>query len=121
MDETKKRLERENKVLKASVCVTDFDRLIRENLRASSPGLNGFALDEAVAETWGKLRKSTIAPEVFVDAQDVMKKRAEQVIAKFGRECVPYFGPECGLRGFPSYESALECLRRIAYVGKSFA
>jgi 5-methyltetrahydropteroyltriglutamate--homocysteine methyltransferase len=121
MSDTKKRLEKENKVLKASVCVTDFDRLIRENLRASSSSLNGFALDEAVAETWRKLRKNTIAPEVFVDAQEVMKKRAGQVIAKFGRERVPYFGPECGLQGFPTYESALECLRRIAHVRKSFA
>jgi 5-methyltetrahydropteroyltriglutamate--homocysteine methyltransferase len=121
MDETKRRLERENKVLKASVSVTDFDRLIRENLKASSPVLNSLALDEAVAEAWRKLRKNAITPEVFVDTPDVMKKRAEQVIAKFGRERVPYVGPECGLRGFPTYESALECLRRIAGVAKSFA
>jgi 5-methyltetrahydropteroyltriglutamate--homocysteine methyltransferase len=121
MDETKRRLEREDKVLKASACVTDFDRLIRENLRASSPVLKSLALDEAVAEAWRKLRKNTIAPEVFVDVPDVMKKRAEQIIMKFGRERVPYVGPECGLRGFPTFESALECLRRVADVGKSFA
>jgi 5-methyltetrahydropteroyltriglutamate--homocysteine methyltransferase len=121
MDETKRRLEREDKVLKASVCVTDFDRLIREDLKASSPALNGLTLDETVAGVWRKLRKNALAPEVFVDAPDVMKKRAEQIIAKFGRERVPYVGPECGLRGFPTYESALECLRRVADVGKSFA
>jgi 5-methyltetrahydropteroyltriglutamate--homocysteine methyltransferase len=121
MDETKRRLEREDKVLKASVCVTDFDRLIRENLKASSPALNDLALDGAVAEAWRKIRKSAIAPEAFVDAPDVMKKRAEHVITKFGQERVPYIGPECGLRGFPTYESALECLQRIACVGKSFA
>jgi 5-methyltetrahydropteroyltriglutamate--homocysteine methyltransferase len=120
LDKTKRHLEIEDKVLKASVCVTDFDRLIRENIKASS-ALNGLTLDEAVAEVWRKVRKNVVAPEVFVDASDVMKKRAEQIIAKFGRQRVPYVGPECGLRGFPSYEGALECLRRAADAGKSFA
>lgn len=121
MDETKKRLERENKVLKASVCMTDFDRLIRENLKLSSLGSNSLALDEAVAEVWRKLRKNMIVPEVFIDSPDVMKKRAERIISKFGQERVPYVGPECGLRGFPTYESALECLERVATLGRDLA
>jgi 5-methyltetrahydropteroyltriglutamate--homocysteine methyltransferase len=121
MDETKRRLERENKVLKASVCVTDFDKLIRETLKASSSSLDDLALDSAVAEAWQKLRKGVIAPEVFLDAPDVMKKRAEQIIAKFGQERVPYIGPECGLRGFPTYASAIECLRRVAAVKRDLA
>ena len=121
MDETKRRLERENKVLKASVCVTDFDKLIRENLKASSPTLNDLALDKAVAEAWRKLQKNAIVPEVFLDAPEVMKRRAEQIIAKFEPERVPYLGPECGLRGFPAYASAIECLRRVAEVKKGLA
>jgi 5-methyltetrahydropteroyltriglutamate--homocysteine methyltransferase len=121
LEETKKRLERGNKVLKASVCLTDFDRLIRENLKAASPTLSDLALDDAVAQVWRKLRKNTIAPEVFLDTPSVMKKRAEQIIAKFGVERVPYVGSECGLRGFPTYESAIECLRRVAGVAKSIA
>jgi 5-methyltetrahydropteroyltriglutamate--homocysteine methyltransferase len=120
LDETKKRLEIADKVLKASVCVTDFDVLIRENLKTSR-GLSGLALDEAVAEVWRKLRKNAIAPESFLESLSVMKKRAEEIIAKFGVEKVPYIGPECGLRGFPTYESAVECLRRVAGVAKSFA
>lgn len=119
LDETKRHLERENKVLKASVCVTDFDKLIHENLRAASLGLSGLALDDAVAEVWRKLRKNVVAPEAFLDSSSVMKKRAEQIIAKFGSERVTYVGPECGLRGFPTYETAVECLRRVASIAKS--
>ena len=121
MDETKKRLEQENKVLKASVCVTDFDRLIRENLVNSSSSLSSLALDEAVAEVWRKLHRNLTTPEVFIDSSETMKKKAERIIAKFGQERVPYVGPECGLRGFPTYESALECLRRVATIEKSLA
>jgi 5-methyltetrahydropteroyltriglutamate--homocysteine methyltransferase len=117
-DVTKKRLEKENKVLKASICVTDFDKLIRKNLETATPSLTGLALDEAVAETWRKLRKDAIAPEVFVEEQSAMKKRAERIIARFGLELVPYIGPECGLRGFPTYESAIGCLRRVVEVKK---
>jgi 5-methyltetrahydropteroyltriglutamate--homocysteine methyltransferase len=121
MDETKRRLEAEHKVLKASVCVTDFDRLIRENLKISSSALNGLELDKAVAEAWRKLQTNAISPEVFLDAPDIMKKRAKQIIAKFGQERVPYIGPECGMRGFPTYASAIECLRHVANVKKDFA
>jgi len=120
-DETKKRLERENKVLKASICVTDFDKLIRKNLEMASPVVSGLSLDEAVAETWRKLRKNTIAPEVFIEEWGVMKKRAERAIERFGSELVPYVGPECGLRGFPTYESAIECLRRVVDATKGLA
>jgi 5-methyltetrahydropteroyltriglutamate--homocysteine methyltransferase len=121
MNGTKRRLERENKALKASVCVTDFDKLIRENLKTSSSTLDGLALDRAVAEAWRKIQKDLIVPEVFLDSLDIMKKRAKQIIAKFGKEHVPYIGPECGLRGFPTYASALECLRHVTDVKKGFS
>lgn len=121
MNETKRRLEIENKVLKASVCVTDFDKLIRQNLKASSSTLDGLTLDKVVAEAWRKLQKNLIAPEVFLDARDLMKKRARQIIAKFDQERVPYIGPECGLRGFPTYASAIECLRRVTDIKKDFS
>jgi len=42
-----------------------------------------------------------------------MGLRLRRAVERFG-ERVAYAGPECGLRGFPTYESALECLRRVA-------
>jgi methionine synthase II (cobalamin-independent) len=42
-----------------------------------------------------------------------MKKRLTKILELFGENRVPYAGPECGLRSFPTYESALECLRRV--------
>lgn len=118
MDETKRLLQLEDKILKASICITDFDKLIRNNLAKASPELRGLALDDALAESWRNIRKNLVAPDFFLESSDIMRKRAEQTIAKFGSNYVPYIGPECGMRGFPTYESALECLRRVASVAK---
>lgn len=120
LKETKTQLEREDKVLKASACVVDFDRLIREGIAKASPQrLSDLALDEAVAETWKKIQRGIVAPEGFLETTEVMHKRLIQVVERFGVERVPFVGPECGLRGFPTYECAVECLRRVAGVGRS--
>jgi 5-methyltetrahydropteroyltriglutamate--homocysteine methyltransferase len=115
MSETKKRLEAGNKVLKACACAVDFDGLIGQSVvQASSQRLNDLALNEMVAETWRKLRKGAIVAEDFLEPVSVMEQRIAQVVGRFGVERVPYAGPECGLRGFPSYACAVECLRRVA-------
>lgn len=120
LNETKERLEREDKVLKGSACVVDFDRLIREGIKkASRQKLNNLTLDEAVAETWKKIQKGLVAPEGFLEVTGVMHRRINKIIERFGVERVPFVGPECGLRGFPTYECAVECLRRVAEVGRS--
>jgi 5-methyltetrahydropteroyltriglutamate--homocysteine methyltransferase len=118
--QTKELLEKEDKFLKASVCVVDFDQLIREALAGSSGRKFGeHTLDQDVAEAWKKLQKGEVAGEVFLESVGVMRKRAMEVRARFGAERVPFLGPECGLRGFPSYACGVECLRRVAEVAKS--
>jgi 5-methyltetrahydropteroyltriglutamate--homocysteine methyltransferase len=120
LNETKKRLEAEDKVLKASACVVDFDRLIREKVaRNSAQRLADFALNEAVAEAWKKIQRGAVVPEEFLESVEVMKRRLTKIVERFGAERVPFVGPECGLRGFPSYACAVECLRRVAEVGRS--
>jgi len=42
-----------------------------------------------------------------------------EMVGRFGIERVPYAGPECGLRGFPTYECALECLRRVSSAARA--
>ena len=60
--QTREFLEREGKVLKASVCVNDFDRLIRESIaKASGQRLSEYALNQEVAEVWKKLKSGEVA------------------------------------------------------------
>ncbi len=107
MKKTKELLEKEDKQLKASVAITDFDRLIEDKMgqRAS---------DEAVADVWKSISKQKVSPEAFLESVDVMKKRLSRIVERFGVERVALAGLDCGLRGFPTYASAIECLRRVS-------
>lgn len=100
-------LERKDKLLKASVATTDFDRLIKEKL-----GLN--ATGDAVADIWKKIAKGILSPEMYLEDVGLMKKRLKDTVERFGVERVAMAGTECGLRGFPTYGSAIECLRRVS-------
>jgi len=112
---TKERLESTDKFLKASIAVTDFDQLIRNNLLATSKQkLNEININEKIAETWKSLSKKQIDPMIFVENVELMKERLVKIVEFFGENRVPYAGPECGLRSFPTYESALECLKRVS-------
>jgi methionine synthase II (cobalamin-independent) len=64
------------------------------------------------------LSERNVDPLVFLENINLMKERLAKIIGHFGGNRVPYAGPECGLRGFPTYESALECLRRVSKVVK---
>jgi hypothetical protein len=114
MKTTKQRLEKDDKTLKASIAIADFDQLIKK-------GLNSNASDAAVADAWKKISKRTLDPEVFLETVDVMKKRLLLVIGRFGVDRVRFAGPECGLRGFPTYASAIECLKRVSKAVNSIA
>ena len=100
-------LERKDKLLKASVATTDFDRLIKEKLGLDATG-------DAVADVWKKIAKGTSNPEMYLEDVGLMKKRLEDIVERFGVERVAMAGTECGLRGFPTYGSAIECLRRVS-------
>jgi len=112
---TKERLESTDKFLKASIAVTDFDQLIRNNIIATSTHkLDEISINEKIAEKWKTLTKKQTDPKIFLENTQLMKERLTKIIEYFGENRVPYAGPECGLRGFPTYESALECLRRAS-------
>ncbi len=112
---TKERLESTDKFLKASIAITDFDQLIRDNLTATSKKkINNLNVNEQVAETWNALKKRQLNSMVFIEKTEQMKKRLTDVVELFGDNRVLYAGPECGLKGFPTYESAMECLKRVS-------
>jgi 5-methyltetrahydropteroyltriglutamate--homocysteine methyltransferase len=117
---TKERLEATDKFLKASIAVTVFDQLIGNYItQTSKQKLNETSLNEKIAETWQSLRKKQVDPAVFVENSELLKDRLSKAVEFFGENRVPYAGPECGLWSFPSYETALECLRRVSKVVKA--
>lgn len=108
---TRRRLEETDKRLKASITVTIFDRLIAEKLRREDSGGD---LQQRVGEMWSEIRRGRVDPYAFLEDLDLLRRRLRRVVDRFGPERVAYVGPECGLRSFPTYDCALECLRRVS-------
>lgn len=114
-ERTKERLEATDKFLKASIGVTDFDQLIRNGVTATSKqNMNKTNICESVAEVWKGLADGRFDPTAFLEDIKLMKNRLVQAVQRFGTERVPYAGPECGLRSFPTYDCAIESLRRVS-------
>lgn len=112
---TKKLLESKDKFLKASVTPTDFDELVRESVVASTEQeLSEITISEKIAEAWRNLSQQKLDPTTFLENTDLMRTRLIEILERFGENRVLYAGPECGLKGFPTYECALECLRRVS-------
>jgi 5-methyltetrahydropteroyltriglutamate--homocysteine methyltransferase len=116
--QTKERLESTDKFLKASIAVTDFDELIRNEITTEQK-LSEFSLNEQVAQTWKNIAKKHTDPTIFLEKAELMKERLAKIVTYFGENRVPYAGPECALKSFPTYESALECLRRVSRAVKN--
>jgi len=112
--QTRERLERTDKLLKASIATTDFDALIRKRIALGTGPVNESTLSEKVGEAWKGMRRGTIDPLGFLEDVEQMKGRLRTIVSRFGEERVLYAGPECGLRSFPTIQSALELLRRVS-------
>ena len=120
MKKTKERLESTDKFLKASISIADFDTLIKKRIIATSrQKMTELAMNEKIGEAWTDITSRKTDPKIFLENLDIMKKRLVEIVSRFGAERVPYAGPECGLKGFPTYECALECLRRVSNAVKS--
>lgn len=119
-EKTKKLLESTDKFLKASIGISDFDKLVRKNIMAILPPKTGESIiNERVAEAWKNIATGKLDPTVFLENVELMRERLTGIINRFGAERVLYTGPECGLKSFPTYECALECLRRAANAVKN--
>ena len=121
MKKTKEQLEATDKFLKASISIADFDTLIKKRIiETSRQKMTELAINERIAEAWTGINSQKTDPEIFLENVDLMKKRWVEMVGRFGVERVPYAGPECGLKGFPTYNCALEYLRRVASAVKTF-
>jgi methionine synthase II (cobalamin-independent) len=117
---TKERLESTDKFMKASISIADFDSLIKKRIVTTSrKKMTELAINEGVAEVWTSITSRKTDPEIFLEKHNTMKKRLIETVDRFGVERVPYAGPECGLKGFPTYKFALEYLRRASSTVRS--
>ena len=116
-DSTSRRLEETGKRLKASIFHNQFDDLIKARLNREGVVED---VEQRVGDTWTQIRKGEVDPMGFLEEVDIGIARLRQVVERFGVEKVPMVGPECGLGGWPSYETAMECLRRTAEATKLF-
>ena len=121
MKKTRELLESEDKFLKASLAINDFDILIKKKIVSSSKEkIIESETNQEIANTWSLIQKGKIDPLQFLETSKIMEKRLFEIIGRFGPERIQYSGPECGLKGYPTYETALECLRRISKITKNF-
>jgi len=118
MKKTKQLLESRDKFLMASICTNDFDKLIKEKF-VESESLSALTIGDRIAEVWKGIRTGKLNPETFLESVDLMRNRLVKIIERFGAERVPYAGPECGLKGFPTYNCAMEYLKRVSEAAKS--
>jgi len=112
-EKTKKFLEKEDKYLKASISITVFDDLIKKEIERNMNQIDEIMLNQKIADVWTGIKKGRINATQYIETIEIIKKRLQQIINRYGIERVPYAGPECGLRSFPTSNSAMECLRRV--------
>jgi 5-methyltetrahydropteroyltriglutamate--homocysteine methyltransferase len=112
-ERTKRNLEEKDKFIKASIGKTGFDELIRNK----NPNETD---EEAIAGVWKEIHKGKLDPSKFLESREEMETRLIGIVNFLGEERVPYAGLECGLKSFPNYELAIECLRRSSEVVHSF-
>lgn len=121
MKKTRELLESKDKFIKASVAINDFDILIKKKIITQSKEKKDESeINQEIANTWNLIKNRKIDSLQFLETQKIMENRIVDLINRFGSERIPYVGPECGLKGYPTYENALECLRRVSNIAKTF-
>jgi len=121
MKKTGKLLELKDKFLKASITVNDFDILIKNRIIGNSQEeLPESDINEKIADVWTGIKHGKVDPKKFLESVGTMKSRLIKVVERFGADRILYAGPECGLKGYPTYENALECLRRVSSTVQNF-
>lgn len=117
---TKEQLEVNDKFLKASIAITDFDQLIRNQIASTSKQkMTDAVVNEQIAEVWKNLNAKKTDPLKYLESFETMKHRLKDSLERFGANRILYSGPECGMRSFPTYESAIECLRKVSETTRS--
>ncbi|MEM2921403.1 MAG: hypothetical protein QXF26_03705 [Candidatus Bathyarchaeia archaeon] len=115
---TRELLKIHDKLLNASIAITVFDSLIRSRLYTTE--MSAEDINQKIGLVWSSIKAGNVSPLDFLETVDTMKIRLRRIVEAFGYERVAYVGPECGLRSFPSYDSAVELLRRVSVAAHQF-
>lgn len=117
---TSRQLNQTDKYLKASIAITSFDTLLHNHFYNQHHN-NVDEIPTHLASVWQRLLTGQEPPDAYLESTSIMANRLRKIIKRFGIERVPYAGPECGLKNFPTYAAAIECLRRTTIAAKSIA
>jgi methionine synthase II (cobalamin-independent) len=115
---TRTLLEKKDKFLKASIATTSLDTLIRNAIQKNGV-TDETSINAQVGETWTAIQKEQRSPMDFLESVEVMTRRLKKIANQFGENRVLWAGPECGFQSFPTYSSAVECLRRTSLAVKN--
>ncbi len=107
-----------DKALKASICVTDVDRLAAKAAQSIEP-YSRLPGQEGLGRLWADITRGRADPAVLLEDRETISKRLSSIVERIGRENLPYAGPECGLKGFITLENALTLLKRCSEVVKA--
>tara|TARA_B100000315_G_scaffold254567_1_gene295900 strand:- start:383 stop:1474 length:1092 start_codon:yes stop_codon:yes gene_type:complete len=114
-DETLTLLNKHDKFLKASICKTNVNLLVK-NLAQKTDEYVKLSESERLGQIWIDLKKGRIDPTKIIESPELMNQRLRNAVDRFGEERIIYAGPECGLKGMPNYKSAIACLERSSKV-----
>ncbi|MHA1710676.1 MAG: hypothetical protein ACTSUS_01205, partial [Candidatus Freyarchaeota archaeon] len=89
---TRELLESRDKFLKASICRTDFEALIKASFERKGVVMS----PERLGEVWRSMRRGELDPVSFLEDSKRMEGRLRKIVETFGVERVTYAGPECG-------------------------
>jgi len=119
-EKTRSLLEKYDKRLKASICITDTNKLA-EKAAEHSPRYNSLPKEERIGQIWADIKRGKEDPSILLESEEEIQSRLKQIVALIGKENIPYAGPECGLKGFFNIDTALRYLKRCGDVVKRFA
>ena len=119
-EKTRSLLEKYGKMLKASVCITDTNKLAEKAAERSSR-YSSLPKEQRIGQIWADIKRGREDPSILLESVEEIQSRLNQIVSLMGKDNIPYAGPECGLRGFLSLETALHYLKRCSDVVKRFA
>jgi methionine synthase II (cobalamin-independent) len=111
---TKELLKDKDKKIFASICKTNSNDLIDQQLRNRS--IPEFDVGQLNAEEWKKIKSGVTNPMMFLESEDVMRKGLFEIGNFYGWDRIEYAGPECGLKDLFSLDCNLEYLKRVGNV-----
>ena len=118
-ERTRAFLEKQNKKLRASICITDVNKLA-EKAAERIPRYNTLPEGQRLAQIWADIKCGREDAATLLESEEEMEARLKQTVNLLGLENIPYAGPECGLKGFLTLDNALLYLKRCSDVVRRF-